>query len=484
MQQRTSYEDLLNQLTQNIENFPVDEKTQKRQHEFAPDVKQEIKENFGQLVFPCYAIYRAIGVRPDKSEIKKYTAVGTDPITEKKERRDVTRKRGNYLYFRCIMFFKGDSKGSCEFTNNVARRCNFFVQFFENPSYSFNSPPPNGWGRLRPILFSNPRSAVVDVVQNYEYNIAQPPSGINTILVPNLVAYPTAQTWGNTFTDLIKQVQVPDYEWDFKNVAPPVPLQRKAYRLRPLSNLVTNSGLHLFRIEGAGGKWLTAYKNAILHPSIGSDRQRYVKELQRLSYLSLRAHKIRFDLLTEGKNAKLSQYPPSIRRFRFLEYGSEDVLDTDQSFYPIFPQCTRPNGLLDIKAGKERFAQNNFSYPSVNLTPTFQNMVDQSSRTDRIQSQIVDQEDYKTKPLFETWMAKQRLEDSAHDWMKQGQRMLAQNQYNPNMRNQILPILVSRPIPYGPYRLGYNLVGGPIQGGGGGGQGRGGPFIVPNVIPI
>ena len=71
MQQRTSYEDLLNQLTQNIENFPVDEKTQKRQHEFAPDVKQEIKENFGQLVFPCYAIYRAIGVRPDKSEIKK-----------------------------------------------------------------------------------------------------------------------------------------------------------------------------------------------------------------------------------------------------------------------------------------------------------------------------------------------------------------------------------------------------------------------------
>ena len=63
---------------------------------------------------------------------------------------------------------------------------------------------------------------------------------------------------------------------------PLIPLQRKAYRLRPLSNLVTNSGLHLFRIEGAGGKWLTAYKNAILHPSIGSDRQRYVKELQRL----------------------------------------------------------------------------------------------------------------------------------------------------------------------------------------------------------
>ena len=41
--------------------------------------------------------------------------------------------------------------------------------------------------------------------------------------------------------------------------------------------------------------------------------------------------------------------------------------------------------------------------------------------------------------------------------------MLSQNQYNPNMRNQILPSLVSRPIPYGPYRLGYGLVGGPIR---------------------
>jgi hypothetical protein len=74
-------------------------------------------------------------------------------------------------------------------------------------------------------------------------------------------------------------------------------MQRVGYRLRPLSNLVTNSGLHLFIIEGTGGKRFLDYTHRQVHPALKSVLPRYISELQRVSILSDRVERLRFDLL-------------------------------------------------------------------------------------------------------------------------------------------------------------------------------------------
>ena len=372
---------------------------------------------------------------------------------EMKGRRDISRKRGIYKYFSCILYYKGDLAKKCQFTNN---RCNLFVQFFENPSDSFNSPPDlttddkkswsaanNGWGRLRPIVFSNPRSAVVDVVQNYEYNMINPPAGISTINVPNQGEYPDEDTWEETFRD--EYGRSPPYEWE--NLPNNNLHTRRAYRLRPLSNLVTNSGLHLFRIQGAGGKFFPFYRKGVLHPALKQHETKYVQELQRISFLSYEAHKIRFDMLTETGNPKLPQYPPPIRRFRF---PNESRLQRSKPFFPIFTRCTPIKGLLDIHDGLARFRENNFSYPCVAFDPAFENLLAMPQRQNVIQSQV--SPTGLTQPLFRSLAARERFRESGERWGKEAARVLQRNQYNPDIYDVIAQLREKR-TGYGPLEI-------------------------------
>ena len=124
-------------------------------------------------------------------------------------------------------------------------------------------------GKLRPILFSNPRSAAVDVVQNYEYNIidAPPDETRSEIIPPRNWQFPDVDEWDEVYHDQTRPDWFPFLGREAKmyhSRARPVAFRR--YTQRPGSNFVTNTGLHLYYIEGTGGKKFLDYKDRFFIP--------------------------------------------------------------------------------------------------------------------------------------------------------------------------------------------------------------------------
>jgi len=432
-------------------------KAKRLQQEFDPSETEVMQEQFGTLNLPCYCIVRVIGMRLPADELKR--------LQTHSEGKDTSRKRGIHKYLRCIVFFKGDLEDTCVFTNNRERKCKMYLQFFENPSDSFNRPPDkklcqqrgwstanNGWGERRGIIFSCARSALVDAVQNCELNLFDAPRGDNTVLVPNVLqgGYPTEEEWNTAFEEKsgLQGDEIPTYEWGrLQNLKHPP--QREAYRLRPASNLVTNAGLHLFRVEGAGGKWLPFYKNSVLHPELERNRVPYIKELQRSTLLSYNADKVRFDLLKSGDPPKLKQVPEPIRRFRSMTRAQEAKLNRDAPFFPIFARCDRGNGILDIKQGLMRFRESNFSYPSVAFDEGFQQLLTWPEETNIRNAQIRNQEMFQELPLFRSLRARPRFRDAGAKWGQDAERVLQRNQYNSEI-GALIEQLRDLRVPYGP----------------------------------
>jgi hypothetical protein len=405
---------------------------------------EHVVKNFETLTFPCYALYRAIGVRMSRVELERYAGNNIP------RQRDIARKRGINKYFRCILWYKGDLDQTCSFGDNIQRRCNFFVQFYENPSDHMNQPPSQGWGALRPVLSSTIRGGAADVVQNYEYNL-EAPLGSSTVLIPNIVngGFPNILTWNEYFSEAEIR-PTPNYEWN--DMDETKLKQRHGYRLRPLSNVVTNCGLHLFIIEGTGGKRFLDYNNSQLHSALTPKKHQYILTLQRISILSDQANRIRFDMLTSGSNPKLIQYPPGIRRFAF--HGDKASKGEPLAGeIPLFERKVTPGtGLLDIAEGKNRFLRGQYSYPSIPLEQYFQDLINMAHRQNVIQAQVVSRMDYMSKPLFISQVARNRFSESAHHWAKEADRVLKRNQSNPEIE-QIIKWLKDRSVGYGPLDL-------------------------------
>jgi hypothetical protein len=422
-----------------------------------------INQQKSKLTFPLVCIYRAIGVRPSARELKQ-RAPGTDS----------SRKRGEFKYFRCIVYYKGDYAEKCVFTNNISRRCNMFVQFFENPSDFLDQPPSetlirengwdpsnNGWGKKRPVLHSNARAAASEVVQNYEHNLITAPRGPYSTMVPSNAPYPDERDWKDAFAflgpqgreyqweALMQRAEAPEqepppYEWkDLKDSR-----SRLAYQLRPDTNLVTNTGLHLFFVEGTGGKQFLDYTQGEVHPILQPHLKEYIRELQRLSFLSDRAHRIRVELL---RQQKLPYMPLPIRRFRFGDESKrvDPRLDRDESYFPIFPQCSRGMGLIDADTARDRFEQANFSYPSIEPLPDFLQVLKLAQRQNILNAQVPSEEAYLENPLFRSQIARERFRDSAHRWSKNADRILRRNQNNSRGLNNLIDQLRSMPVGYG-----------------------------------
>lgn len=440
------YLSLLEEKTKDWADFDQDKK------EYNPFVS---REGSSQLMFPCTGIFHAICVRLDEKEIAKYGGAAAETTNQD---RDISRKRGIRKYFRCIFYYKGDYLETCSFTNNISRRCNLFIQFFENPSESMNLPPDfkegslaherkwdpsnKGWGRTRPMLFENARKAVADVMQNYEYNMIVAPPGVNSTLVPSRPQFPNEETWDQVMEQKLGVV-VP-YEWNFE-----VPMDHRPlrYQLRPLSNLVTNTGLHLFFVEGTGGKRFIDFTEGKVHPILQPHLKNYIQELQRISLLSERAYNVRFSMLRDGDHPMLPHFPKNIRRFRF---GQERGLDQDESYFPIFDApVTKASGLLQTDACQARFSVYNFSYPSIPWNPNFEQIFDMVSRIQRIGNQPLRNVTFQTQPFYRNLQAQQQMEDAATTWKRERKRILESNLTNPDLLS-LLPLILQRPVPYGP----------------------------------
>lgn len=387
--------------------------------------EERIKQNYDTLYLPCFLTYKAIGVRMNSREMK--------------QNRDISKRRGFAKYFRCILFYKGDLQQTCDFTNNIQRRCNFFVQFFENPSDDEFKEPEGGWGELCDVLHSNARSGAVGVVQSHEYNLQPAPPGPTTTEVPGMDwepqtttirsyrNYPSIQGALESDNELLNAAKIHEMQTN----------SRLCYKLRPKTNFVTNTGLHLYTVVGTGGKRVIDYAKAEYHPNLASRINDYVSELQRVSTISHRAHNARVSFLN------LPQFPEPIRPFKF------DNVEDDVERYRIWKKVSVGDGLINVEASRIRMGivpgpvapyppvigpqprpLPTFSFVSEPIHENFLAMIKMCNRENMIQSQILNPQDLITKPSVVAQISMDRWTDDQTAKTKEVARTIQANRFD------------------------------------------------------